>query len=124
MRALHAVLFIVHIAIYCTIVRADALSVDTLFEVDFSTDDNGGCRTIGRQRLQSMLNEAETLARIGKQLVGDYSSSAEAKRLLDVLVKGNTDSDRSTLESTLPVPVASLLYYLLNQGLSGSNRAL
>ncbi|KAF9871761.1 hypothetical protein CkaCkLH20_10695 [Colletotrichum karsti] len=85
---------------YGAIAAAAALAVDTLFRVDFSTDEFGGCRTAGRTAIQNMLDEAETLAGVGVQLVDNYGqTSGEAKRLLDVFVNGNTDAHRTTMKN-------------------------
>ncbi|KAH7312686.1 hypothetical protein B0I35DRAFT_481121 [Stachybotrys elegans] len=78
---------------------AQALPATTLFEVDFSTDAEGGCRTVGAGRIQELLDEALALAYTDVQLV-DYDSQPETNRLLDVFVNGNDAESRDKFRDT------------------------
>lgn len=58
--------------------------VGELFQVDFTTNNQGGCKYVGQANMKQILQDAYELGTIGSQLVSDYKSNvAEARRLLD-----------------------------------------
>lgn len=62
----------------------NAQPVGTLFQVDFSTNLNGGCQYVGQTAMQNILQDSLDLLGVGNQLVIDYSNNVgEARRLLD-----------------------------------------
>jgi hypothetical protein len=85
-KALQFVLFI-GIALYGTVVQS-AMAVDSLFQVDFSDITNGGCRTLGKDKAQRFIDEAEKMAEVGLQLADDYGLREEATRLMNAFMGG------------------------------------
>jgi len=62
----------------------NARAVGTLFQVDFTTNNEGGCQYVGQAFMQNILQDSLDLLRVGTQLVTDYNNNvAEARRLLD-----------------------------------------
>jgi hypothetical protein len=62
----------------------NAQAVGTLFQVDFTTNDGGGCQYVGQATMQNVLQDSLGLLTVGVQLVTDYGNNVgEARRLLD-----------------------------------------
>jgi hypothetical protein len=61
-----------------------ARAVGTLFQVDFTTNNGGGCQYVGQTTMQNNLQDSLGLLGVGAQLVTDYNNNVgEARRLLD-----------------------------------------
>lgn len=63
-------------------VLAAAKRATELFNVDFSTDDNGGCAYMGESEIDKQLQEAFEILSVGRALVDEYDDTDEAERLL------------------------------------------
>lgn len=62
----------------------NAQPVGTLFQVDFTTNNGGGCQYVGQATMQNNLQDSLGLLTVGVQLVTDYGNNVgEARRLLD-----------------------------------------
>jgi hypothetical protein len=92
------------LALYGVGAIANALSATTIFQIDFSADNEGGCATVGSARVQELLNEAVVLAETCVRLVNDYNVQPEANRLLDIFIRGNDATSRATFAGTYPEP--------------------
>ena len=73
-----------------------AKPIDDLFQVDFTTADEGGCGPIPRATLQRMLHESARMARAGYQLHKDYDVADESTRLVQTWARGITASEVAT----------------------------
>jgi hypothetical protein len=70
-----------------------AAKTSNIFQVDFTTDAMGGCKTEKEATLDSYIEDCLTLAKAGVQLMNDYGpTNLPAKRLVDALFKA-TDTD-------------------------------
>lgn len=72
--------------------------VEELFVVDFSTDARGGCRSFGRERIDTWLKESLTLTEVGINLVDEYIkvsriNSRKEVRLFHALFGGSRRYD-------------------------------
>jgi hypothetical protein len=78
--------------------------VTALFNIELSTDREGGCQSIGQDRLNEIVRDCRTLALTGLQLMDDAQPTninPEAKRLVDAFFQGNTLADRLQIASRL-----------------------
>jgi hypothetical protein len=74
------------LAAHC--IAQNARAVGTLFQVDFTTNNGGGCQYFGQANMQEVLQDSLDLLGIGVQLVTDYGNNVEeARRLLDSFFK-------------------------------------
>jgi hypothetical protein len=97
------------LAARCLAVKA----VGDLFNVNFTTNDQGGCQYVGQTFMQNLVQDSYDLGRMGLQLVTDYSNNvAEARRLLDSFFQVQT-----------PPMTASQLQAIHSKGVS-SNQPL
>jgi hypothetical protein len=65
-----------------------AEQTSAIFQVDFSTDESGGCSYVGEANMNNYIQECLTLANAGVQLMKDYGpANLPAKRLVDALFK-------------------------------------
>ncbi|KAI1076805.1 hypothetical protein F5B20DRAFT_554661 [Whalleya microplaca] len=70
-----------------------ALDIDSLFDIDLDSNNQGGCGYIGRNNMQNLLQESLDLGLVGVRLVADYRNGVvEARRLLDSFFKTTTGS--------------------------------
>lgn len=76
--------------------------VTQLFNVDFGTNDQGGCGYVGETAMNEYLEDSYELAKTGVKLL-DYSdtNNMEAERLVFGYFKGTRGTDRSRLKCTL-----------------------
>lgn len=102
---------------YATIVQSEALAVEDIFNVDLSKDARGGCGSVGRDRLQSLLDEAEALAAMGLELMDDYNTAGESTRLLNVFVRNNNADHRKNIRCTSTLGQALHHFHLLPMSL-------
>jgi hypothetical protein len=79
------------------------MPIETLFAIDTTTDDYGGCAYIGLDQLNSIFAEAHKLARRGMQMVLDYNNPQrpEARRLVAVLFR--VPEDGAQREQLMPI---------------------
>jgi hypothetical protein len=64
------------------------LGVDTLFQIDFASNDLGGCNYVGQDSMQRLLKDSLNLLEVGTKLATDYGNDVEeARRLLDSFFK-------------------------------------
>jgi hypothetical protein len=82
---------------YIDIASAQARPVTDLFQVSFTTDDQGGCQTIGQTAMQALLDEALEIARQGVTLMNSRTG-AEEVRLLNAFLPGASDAQFSTMQ--------------------------
>lgn len=79
-------MLLISVTICSTVVQGAPLAADTLFQVDFSGNANGGCLRFGRDKANRFLAEAQIMAQLGEQLADDYGSKDEATRLINAFV--------------------------------------
>jgi len=62
--------------------------VDNLFAVDFTTKFGGGCLYVGKNGMNTLLNDVVVLAGSFLEALNDYGNGViEARRLIDVFNK-------------------------------------
>lgn len=72
------------VGLVASIAAQDIQAVGDLFNVDFTTNNQGGCSYVGQINMQNILQDSYDLSTIGIQLVSDYENNvAEARRLID-----------------------------------------
>jgi hypothetical protein len=60
------------------------VDIEDAFQVDFSSNLNGGCAYVGQTNLNNLATDAQSLGLIGIQLANDYANNVgAARRLLD-----------------------------------------
>ena len=92
---------------FLVLVAAQVKSVTELFNIDFSTDDNGGCNYIGEARMQQLINEVYQISYASMQLLTAFESTdqatatLQAQRLLGAFFDGQhiTVSERKAIRS-------------------------
>lgn len=84
-------------------VTGAAQKITELFNVDFSTDRQGGCKYVGETDMNNYLEDSYQLAKTGVQLLDDYEDTSNkiAERLVIGYFKGTRRTDRSKLKCTL-----------------------
>ncbi|KAJ5751577.1 hypothetical protein N7520_008494 [Penicillium odoratum] len=85
------------------LVEADRQTLSNLFRYTVETDDFGGCATIGEDTLNSIADDAYTLATQGSKAMSDYQDTVAntheaAKRLVDVMFLKPSDSEFETVK--------------------------
>ncbi|KAK4209913.1 hypothetical protein QBC37DRAFT_390891 [Rhypophila decipiens] len=81
------------------VLARDARTARDLFNVDFSTDDNGGCAYAGENEIDTELEEIYQILNIGTVLVDEWDHADEAKRLLTAFFGTPNDAQRAQLTS-------------------------
>lgn len=83
-----------------------AQKITQLFNVDFGTDSQGGCKYVGETAMNNYLEDSYELAKTGVKLLDDYqdAENKKAERLVIGYFKGSRRTDRSKLKCTLDTP--------------------
>ncbi|KAM7217957.1 hypothetical protein V8F06_006640 [Rhypophila decipiens] len=81
------------------VVARESKTATELFNVDFSTDDNGGCAYAGQTEIDTELEEAYNILSVGIGLVDEFDSVDEAKRLLTAFFGNPNANQRAQMKS-------------------------
>ncbi|KAM7187197.1 hypothetical protein V8F33_011376 [Rhypophila sp. PSN 637] len=84
---------------YVVLAQRQAKRATELFDVDFSTNDNGGCAYMGEAEIDTQLEEAYEILEFGVALVDEYDDTDEAQRLIKGWFKKPTSAQLTQLRS-------------------------